>query len=166
MKPFKEYRLEFGAGILAALGFLLLSQHGMVEGMLAQAYFRLTHSLQAAWQWLQADLPRLLLDQPVSTLIGWLLVLLATPFVIYRVRYRFRLSERWEPTVCPKCSARLHRIHRTRLDRLLSHTLLPGARRYECANPACSWNGLRRNRHPDRAHGALSEAADIQNYPP
>jgi hypothetical protein len=162
MKPFKEYRLEIGAGILAALGILLLSQHGMVEAMFTQAYFRLTDFLQRAQEWLRADLPRLLLDQPVSALIGWLLVLLAIPFVIYRVRYRFQVSERWEPMVCPKCSSRLHRIHRKPFDRLLARTLLPGARRYECANLACPWSGLRRSRHPDPAQAALSETADFQ----
>jgi hypothetical protein len=161
-KPLKGYGLELGAGFMAALGLLLFSQNGLVEDMLAQAYVDLTLSLRSAQQWLQADLPHLLLAQPLSRWIGCLLVLLAVPFVIHRVRYRFRLSEHWEPTACPKCSARLHRIHRSLFDRILSHTLLPGARRYECANPACSWSGLRRSRHADQEHTAWSEAANIQ----
>ena len=159
-KQMREYRLEFSAGIMAAFGLVLVSQRGTVETFLQQGYYYLLTSLQLTQQWLQQDLPRLVLDQPYSRLIGWLLVLLAIPFVIYRVRYRFRLSDRWEAAVCPKCSARLHRVHRTLFDRLLSHTLLPGARRYECANLACSWSGLRRSRHTDHSSFALSEEFD------
>lgn len=149
-KYFKEYRLEFTVGVIAILGLLLIGLRGQVETMLRQGYLQLVSSWQAINQWLKVDLPRFLLDQPLSTLIGWLLVLLAIPLVIYRLRYRFSVSEHWKATDCPKCGGELLRVHRNLFDRLLSRLFLPTARRYHCANPDCSWSGLRRSRRADQ----------------
>jgi hypothetical protein len=82
-------------------------------------------------------------------MIGFLIVLLALAFIFWRVRYRFMNSKRWLDTACPRCQAKLVRIHRTRLDRWLGLSLLPHSRRYSCSNPQCGWNGLRYH-HPRR----------------
>lgn len=149
-KLFKEYRLEFFIGLIAALGFILIVLRGQVETLLGQAYLLLARSWQAISQWFRVDLPRFLLDQPLSTLVGWLLILLAIPLMVHRLRYHFSASERWKATVCPRCGGELLRIHRTPLDRFLSRFFLPMARRYHCANPDCSWSGLRRSRRADQ----------------
>lgn len=149
-KRFKEYRLEFAIGLIAILGLILVGLRGQVETLLYQGYLLWIRSWQATSQWLRFDLPRFLLDQPLSTLFGWLLIVLAVPLVIYRLRYRFSMSERWKATVCPRCGGELLRVHRKPFDRFLSRFFLPLARRYRCANPDCSWSGLRRSRRADQ----------------
>ncbi len=72
------------------------------------------------------------------------LVFFMAIFLTWRIRYRFTHSERMGAEVCPRCGDRLQRIHRSWFDRLLSATLLPSARRYQCINKSCAWQGLRR----------------------
>jgi hypothetical protein len=91
------------------------------------------------------------------------LVLLAVLFAIYRVRYRFTISERWQATECPKCGSGLQRTRRNSIDRFLSRTILPSARRYRCENAACRWSGLRRKRpHQDQLQSPLREVTNIR----
>lgn len=50
---------------------------------------------------------------------------------------RPRLTERQ----CPRCGGRLRRVHRRRVDRLLSRYV--PVSRYRCASGECQWEGLR-----------------------
>jgi hypothetical protein len=159
-KLLKDYRLEFITGILAMVGLFLVSQRGMVEILLKQSFLSFQNSLALMDRLLFVELPQQLRDIPLSTLVGWLLLLLVIPFAIYRVRYRFSVSEHWRASVCPKCGSEIQRVHRGFLDRLLSHTLLPSARRYRCENADCNWNGLRRRRHHDHTSPSLQDAPD------
>jgi uncharacterized protein with PIN domain len=85
-------------------------------------------------------------------------ILVATiAFVIWRIRYRFFNSDQFKATVCPVCGNEIHRVHRTVIDRILSKTLLPHARRYRCINQECNWSGLRRRRHHEHVQ-ALPDA--------
>jgi predicted RNA-binding Zn-ribbon protein involved in translation (DUF1610 family) len=44
---------------------------------------------------------------------------------------------------CPRCASEsFHRIHRTKLDRILGYGM--NVYRYRCKNPDCGWEGLRR----------------------
>jgi Ca2+/Na+ antiporter len=159
-KILREYRLEITGLIIALLGIFLVSQRGKVESFLRENYFQLSQYLSSLNQTVQADLQRSLQRLSFSEMVGWLLVLLAVPFVIYRLRYRFSQSEHWRATVCPRCGSEMHRIHRRLIDRLLSRTLMPHARRYQCTNAACHWSGLRRRRDLDQAPSTFQEAID------
>ena len=161
----EEYRLEFVGAITALVGIFLVSQHGRLEILLKQGYSQLVNDLNILNQVLRTDLPRYLRALPVSTVIGWFLVILAIPFVIYRIRYRFSTSEQWQAVECPICGSGLRRTHRNFLDRFLSHTLMPSARRYRCKNADCRWNGLRRRRLQDLQQTPLQETAYFFNTP-
>jgi hypothetical protein len=162
----EEYRLEFVGAIIALVGIFLVSQHGRVEILLKQGFLQLVNDLNMLNQVLMTDLPRYLRALPVSTVIGWLLVLLAVPFVVYRVRYRFTTSEQWQAEDCPRCGSGLRRTHRNSLDRFLSYTLMPSARRYRCKNTDCHWNGLRRRRqHQDDEQILQQEITDFYITP-
>ncbi|MFM8319723.1 MAG: hypothetical protein ACKOC5_02325, partial [Chloroflexota bacterium] len=93
----------------------------------------------------------LLSHGPVAA-AGAALALFSLIFVIGRVRYHFQTAERWSSTFCPRCGAELYRVHRSSFDRLLSHTLLPSARRYACSSRDCSWSGLRRHHFHSHSH--------------
>ena len=161
MKKFlREYRLEITASVIAVLGIFLVSQRGRIETFLKVTYSRSVQYLGGLNQTLQTDVQRSLQSLSLSELIGWLLVLLAVPFVIYRIRHRFTESEHWRASECPKCGGELHRIHRHFFDRLLSRTLMPHAHRYKCTNQDCGWSGLRRSRHQDQPAHPLKEATD------
>ena len=161
-KLFNEYRLELFAAITALVGIILISLRDRVGILLQLGYYQLVNGLDRLYQALRTDLPRYLLAVPVSTLIGWLLVLLAASFVIYRVRLRFTISERWEATECPICGSGLQRMRRNSIDRFLSRTLMPSARRYRCESAACRWSGLRRKRyHQDKPQSSLKEVTNL-----
>jgi hypothetical protein len=144
---FNENRLELIAVAAAFLGVILIGLRGKLGILLKLAYFWLVSALGVLSQVLRTDLPRYLKSIPLSMLIGWLLVLLAVAVGIARARYRFTHAERWQVTDCPRCGSGLQRTRRSPIDRFLTHTLLPSARRYRCENTACRWSGLRRRRH-------------------
>lgn len=160
---FAENRLEFIAIVAALAGIILISLRGRAETLLEQGYDLLVNGLTVLNHALRTDLPRYIQDLPLSIVIGWLLVLLAISFAIYRVRYRFTVSERWQATECPRCGGGLQRTRRNSIDRFLSHTLLPSARRYQCENAGCRWSGLRRKRpHQDQLQLPLRELTNFR----
>jgi hypothetical protein len=162
-KLFAENRLELIAVLSVLVGILLISLRGRAETLLLQAYYQLLIDLNLVSQALRTDLPRYLRTLPVSIVIGWLMILVAISFAIYRTRYRFANSERWQATECPNCGSGLQRTRRNSIDRFLSHTLLPSARRYRCENAACRWSGLRRKRpHRDQLQLPLREVTNFR----
>ena len=81
-----------------------------------------------------------------SDLLGWLLILFGTVFFIWRIRYHFAHSDRWDATICPRCGGNLHRVHRKGLDRLIGTIFFPSSARYACFTTGCGWTGLRHSR--------------------
>ena len=75
--------------------------------------------------------------------IAILLIILGALLIAVRIRYRLLRSVRWTSPTCPKCGSDLARIRRTSFDRFLSASFLPGARRYQCRNQSCDWQGLK-----------------------
>lgn len=157
-KLLKEYRIEAIAVLLALLGVFLL-----VEQFEIRATLRLF--LENSTGWL-ANLVRALLDGlasyilsfTLSDLVGLLLVISASLFIIWRFRYHYIRSERWLSEGCPRCGSHLHRIHRTKLDHLLTKSLLPHAGRYLCSNSSCRWTGLHdRGEHREHDHHSHSD---------
>jgi hypothetical protein len=77
----------------------------------------------------------------LSDLIGYVLLLSAVVFVLWRLRWRLMTTPRFTERVCPHCGGELHRIHRHGLDRVAS--LFVPLARYRCKNSECQWQGLR-----------------------
>lgn len=147
---FREYRVEFLALLIALLGIFLLTEQFELRKMVFGFLQNVFASLKGLGGSVLRGIGDYLANFTLSDLLGWILILLTIAFIAWRIRYRFIHSEYWQATLCPKCGSELHRIHRTSLDTLISNTLLPGARRYECANPDCDWSGLRQHRHSER----------------
>ena len=152
-KLLKEYRIEAIAVLLALVGVFLLVEQFEIRATLRKI-------LTDSTGWL-ANLARTLLDGfsnyirgfTLSDAIGWLLIFSAAAFIVWRFRYHYLRSERWLSTTCPRCGSPLHRIHRSKLDRLLAKIFLPHAGRYLCANSACRWSGLCcRDEHHEHEH--------------
>ena len=151
MKKFlKEYRVELLALLIIVLGIFLLVERLEIR--------------QTIWGWLQAAGPggrqflvnikdwvaNYINTFTLSDLTGWILIILTTIFIAWRIRYRFLQSRYWRATSCPKCgSQNLQRVHRTWFDRILSYILMPHAHRYKCPTRECGWSGLR---HQQRQH--------------
>jgi hypothetical protein len=49
---------------------------------------------------------------------------------------------------CPRCGAKLIRVRRSSLDRVLS--IFSPRRRFRCTSPECEWEGVIKNRHAER----------------
>ena len=160
-KLFKEYTIEIIALVIALGGIFLLVEQFEIRAALRE-------NLAKSSGWL-AGLVRSILDGisgfvsnlTLSDLTGLILILAAAAFLVWRTRYHFLRSERWRAANCPRCGSKLHRIHRTTLDRLLAFTLLPKGRRYICANPECGWKGL-----CAAAPGVLSPRRNFLTRPP
>jgi hypothetical protein len=144
MKKFlREYRVELLAIAAALLGIFLLT-----EQLEIRATLRAWMAVLGGGLWLALDglIDRLLVyfkAFSLSDLVGWLLVAGALVFTFWRARLRFISSTYWQSKVCPRCGSGVMRVHRRSLDRLLSATFLPDARRYRCTNVTCGWSGLR-----------------------
>ena len=78
-----------------------------------------------------------------SEWLGWIIVVVAAALFVTQRRDRFLQSTRWVDDICPKCGDRIHRVHRTRMDRLINVILRSHLRRYRCSNSDCDWSGLR-----------------------
>jgi predicted RNA-binding Zn-ribbon protein involved in translation (DUF1610 family) len=81
-----------------------------------------------------------------AMLIGAVLVVGVSVFIVWRVRVRFFSSAHWRATACPRCGSPIHRVHRSLLDKVVSKVFLPHARRYRCEKAECGWSGLRHSR--------------------
>jgi hypothetical protein len=98
----------------------------------------------------------------LSGAIGFILILAAVVFIVWRIRYRFQTDKHWESEICPNCSGPITRVHRSLWDRLLGAFFLPEARRYRCMDLTCGWSGLlRRHIHRHRRRSEqVSRAGD------
>ena len=146
-KALKEYRVEVFALVIAVLGLLMVLQRHRIEPFLRTAYSQGFATARQLNESLRVAFPQFVASLTPMTVAGVIIVIGMVAFVVWRIRYRFFNSERFKATVCPVCGSEIHRIHRTVIDRFLSWTLLPFARRYGCENPDCNWTGLRRRRH-------------------
>lgn len=148
MKKFvREYWVEL-LGLIAVLIaiFLLLNRNNIWVIRVAVGGF-----ISSINQWFNNLLDTVfghLGRMSAAELLSWLLIIGGTVIILYRMRRRYLQSDHWQATVCPKCGSKLHRVHRTRLDRLLGTIFLPNSARYRCSNSSCRWSGLRQGRAP------------------
>ncbi len=146
----REYWVELLALLVAATGVFLVVKEFSIREVLRLAYHNVISHLGSWAQSASTTAHNFIANFSTSDLLGGVLVLAGLAFIVWRGQYHFYRSEYWKAVDCPKCGGTLHRIHRTSWDRFLSHTLLLGARRYQCKNPECGWSGLRQKRDEDR----------------
>jgi hypothetical protein len=151
MKKFiKEYTVELIIMSVALLGVYLLAGNFSFQATAKRGFSTVTNTLSRLLDKYLTKLVIYLRHFTVVDLLGLLLIVGAATLIIVRTRNRFLYSPANAATICPKCQSQIKRTHRSWFDRLLSKTLLPGARRYTCSNSACNWTGLRHRRsQPD-----------------
>jgi hypothetical protein len=138
VKLLKQWRFELLLLALAGLAVFLLVEQWNIRSTLIH-WLRTSSSaivvaLGAAVQrWGNITL---------SNLIGVTLIVLVLLLARRRVRWRLTHTESLTRRSCPKCGSSLHRIHRTRLDRMIDRLVAP-VHRYKCSSDTCSWVGLR-----------------------
>lgn len=149
MKRFiKEYRLELAAALAVLLGIFLLVEQLDIRQSIRASISAARESASAFFQVLGVQINDYLLKARPSDLIGAALIVGMLIFIIWRIRHRFAHDSTWTAKVCPKCGQPIVRIHRSRLDRILTWAFFPQGYRYACKNKDCRWSGIRRrNRH-------------------
>jgi hypothetical protein len=142
--------------LLALVGVFLLVEQFEIRKSVYAFVAQILDFLPVFLKTMEAKIVGYITSFSLSDLIGWILIVLTSVFIVWRVRYRFTHSDHWSATECPRCGDELHRVHRNLTDRILGRTFLPHARRYRCANSECNWTGLRRYRRsasPDLEQG-------------
>ncbi len=146
-KIIREYRLELVVLLAACIvGLFLLIDQRVLFGAVRQGMQRFIDFLSRLLHSLAVFLSGFSLEDA----IGFVLIILFVFFIVWRVRYRFFVSDRWRANRCPKCDSEIYRIPRSSFDRFLSRLFLPYAGRYKCSNSKCNWSGLRRR--PSHKH--------------
>lgn len=144
----REYWIEVAAVLVILVGLLLTRLHredlpGLSDGFIGELrrnYLSLSERLQ---NYLRTNFT--LLD-----FIGLALGVLAVVFIFWRVRLRLSRSRRLRSDACPACGSKLHRVHRTPIDRILTFAFYPAGRRYICSEPSCGWSGILHRGHHQR----------------
>jgi predicted RNA-binding Zn-ribbon protein involved in translation (DUF1610 family) len=153
-KIIKEYRIELLALCIAILGiFLIIAEKSQIRKIIFGVLSLLNALVKNLFQVVIPGITNYFSVFSLTDIVGWILILCTTAFVIWRIRYRYSTAERFRATVCPRCGSSLQRIHRRPIDHFLSWILLPQARRYRCEDKECGWTGLRRrgrHRHHPR----------------
>jgi hypothetical protein len=87
------------------------------------------------------------LNNPIKT--EWLVVVGIVLLLVYltvEIFQQTRNGLQAEPSACPKCGAQIKRIHRSRVDRVIS-VFVPNLRRYACKDSTCKWSALVKAKH-------------------
>jgi len=144
---FKEFRSEILVIGLLVIGVALLVINQGLGGSITGSISDVAGNLKETAGWYLGLGLDYLYGFSTYDIIGWVMILLAGVFLYSRIRYRYRRNPNLSATVCPKCESPIKRTHRSWFDRLLSKSIKPHARRYQCTNPECGWSGLRHQRY-------------------
>lgn len=136
-----RYRFEVVWAIVVLVGIFLIFErmdirHGIFRWLNATARL-FEHSVIGFGD----KTVRWLANLTLSDAIGLILVSGALVAIVLRIRWRLLRNPALSTPVCPRCQGPIQRIHRTRLDRIIS--LYVPVRRYRCADRECRWQGRR-----------------------
>lgn len=155
---FRDYAIEIIAFVIVALGLFLLFEQMDIRATVRQSISRVIDFVISAVGYVFQEVKDYAMSFTPSDALGWLLIILAIVFILWRIRYRYLHSDKWLATTCPKCGSKIYRVHRSRWDRFVGWVFLPKARRYQCSNDGCDWTGLRR-------HGRLRKHLEQMGEP-
>jgi hypothetical protein len=136
-----EWRVEIFTVLVVALGVFLLVERMQIRETLLRWVQQGFQFLKGLGGGIGRGLVDFLQNTTLSDLTGYVLLLLASVFVFWRVRWRLLTTPRIAGRDCPHCGGVLIRIHRRPIDRLMS--LYVPVARYRCRNHECGWQGLR-----------------------
>lgn len=150
LRFWRSYRFELILLVAVALGLFLLLERMSLRASLAAAFRGFVGRLLGRFQTLDAELAAVLARLSISDVAGFVLIAGAAVAILLRTRWRLLNDPKLTAPTCPKCGGPVHRIHRTRLDHLIS-AYVP-VRRYRCHSDACRWQGLRVGKHHHSTH--------------
>ena len=141
MKRFREYFIDAVLFLLVLLGVFLLVEQMSIRQTIIVGLQTILDALVDAIGFAIDGTFVFFTGRSVSDLLGVLLITAFSAAIFVRVRRRILRSVRLSGKLCPVCGSHLHRVHRTKLDHLISR-FLP-VKRYACDNQTCGWSGLR-----------------------
>jgi hypothetical protein len=157
-KLLKEYWIELvGLAVLFLAVYLLLNRHKL--GAMRRASQGVVGTISGYFGNLYNNFSNYFARMSALEILAWILAIGGMAFILWRIRFRFLKSDRWQVLACPRCGSNLHRVHRTSLDHLIGPIFLPRSARYRCSNSECRWSGLRQTRQGSAA------ALQSQNTP-
>jgi hypothetical protein len=145
LRFWRSYRLELILLVAVALGLFLVLERMSLRATLAAWFRGFITRLLGRFQALDAELTAFLARLSISDVVGFVLIVGAVAAILLRVRWRLLNDPRLTAPACPRCGGPIHRVHRTRLDHLIS--IYVPVRRYRCHNEACHWQGRRVGKH-------------------
>jgi hypothetical protein len=165
MKKFiRDYWIEVLFGVLAFSGVSLMAIRVEIHEILLAYLKQWLDATRATASRTSNSFDAFIASISVYTLVGFVLFLTALIFLLYRLRRRYLKSVSWQDDTCPRCKGHIHRIHRTRLDRLWGVLMRQPLHRYQCAEQACGWSGLRYGKPREHRHESGSSQV-LQSNP-
>ena len=141
-RPFwREYLTEIVLAGIILIGIFLLIERMDIRLTLWRWLSSFTAGLTSGLELVVGQSVQRITSLTLSDLVGLTLIVAALIAVLWRIRWRLTHDQRFTSDTCPVCGSELHRIHRTRLDRIVN--VFAPARRHQCKNPECDWSGLR-----------------------
>ncbi len=163
-KFFQEYRAELLLGALAVIGILLIVSRVEILTMLIGDLNQILNGTRATATRTGSLIDSFITSVSLFDLVGFVLLMAGMIFLLYRIWRRYLKSASWQGDECPKCKGDIHRIHRTRQDRLWGSLVRRPLRRYQCANPDCGWTGLLYGK-PHEHHSDSGSSQVFQSVP-
>ena len=141
-RPFwREYLTEIVLAGIILIGIFLLVERMDIRVTLWYWLSTLLVGLTSGLELVIGQSVQRITSMTLSDLVGLALIVASLVAVLWRVRWRLTHDQRFSSDTCPVCGSELHRIHRTRLDRIVN--VFAPARRHQCKNDECGWSGLR-----------------------
>ena len=143
--PVRRFMRRFGFEIIwlvvVVIGvFLLLEQMNIRDTLISGSQNTMAGLAKGGSQ-LGTTVADRLESFSLSDAIGIILVLGALLALALRIRWQLLRAVSLSRLKCPRCGAEIHRVHRRRLDRLVSYYV--PVKRYRCFSSQCRWSGLR-----------------------
>jgi hypothetical protein len=158
-KIIRDYWIEVLFGVLASSGVFLMAIRVEIHEILLAYLKHWLDATAATASRTGNSFDAFITSLSLYNLVGFVLFLTALIILLYRQRRRYLKSVSWQDDTCPRCKGHIHRIHRTRLDRLWGVLMRRPLYRYQCAQQACDWSGLRYGKpHEHRRESGNSQS--------
>ena len=138
-----EYYIELLAALVSLIGLIMIVVHVDFRKVIVKMINIFISVLQNIFLRIFQRAEKNITQFTLTDMFGLIIIILAFAFIYWRVRYRILQKLRWTEHRCPICQEAVHRIHRSKADRILTFSLGRAIRRYQCANEECGWTGLR-----------------------
>jgi len=128
--PRDYYQTEIVIVLLTALGIYLIRSDINISDTLRLFVLGIGSSMKAINQFIDHTF-KTMWNTEVSDIVGILTIVIASMMTVYRVR-KYLVRNVYEEATCQDCGGRLHRIHRTRFQHILTKCLFLDSSSFLC----------------------------------